>query len=73
MGFGAVDGAAADVRGPVGIGLNPVTAEGLAAPLSAAGAAAAPTFDHPFVKGFSGGFEVCDVVPEFRRWGGTSL
>jgi hypothetical protein len=66
MGFGIVGGGAADVLGPVGIGLNPVTADGLAVPLSA-GAAAAPTFDHPFVKCFSGGFGVCEDVPEFRR------
>lgn len=56
-----------DSRGPVGIGLKPVTRP-LTVPF-AGGADVAPILDHPFVGGFSAGFE---TDGEFCRCGGSS-
>lgn len=53
------------LRGPVGIGLNPVTAV-LVVP-NADGVAAAATFDQPFVRGFSVETGDCEAGSESRR------
>lgn len=58
------------LRGPVGIGLNPVT--GVLVVPFADEAAAAPTFDQPFVRGFSIETGDCGAGTASRRWGGNS-